>query len=221
MSLSIAVVGCSHGQHTKLTIPLADVLVHTGDYSRRGDESDAISFLKWFESQPHAIRIFCCGNHERFAETRPKAFAELVAQHAPSCHYLHDRSIELGGLKWYGANWTPEFCNWHFMARRGLEIREHWDLIPEDTQVLITHGPSYGRLDLVPAEYVENGRDRHQGCEELSEAIKRLKDLKAHLHSHLHSQGCQTEVIDGVTYVNAAVVDEDYRVRGEIQVIHL
>jgi Icc-related predicted phosphoesterase len=108
------------------------------------------------------------------------------------------------------------------MANRGAPIRQHWDLIPTDTQILVTHGPAYGHLDLVPAEYVQNGRDRHQGCEELRKTIdERLKGLRLHAYSHLHSEGCQTKVVNGVTFVNGSVVGEDYRVRGQIQVVNL
>lgn len=220
--MRIVVIGCSHGRHLNLDIPPGDALIHTGDYSRRGDRSDAIDFLKWFEKQPHPIRAFLGGNHDGHSEEHPEDFAALIEQYAPSCYYLHDRTLELGGLKWHGSNYTPAFFDWWWNAERGPVIAAEWDKIPTDTQILITHGPAHGHLDLVPAEYVQNGRDRHQGCHDLRRTIdERLKSLKLHAFSHLHSQGCQTEVVSGVAYVNGAVVGEDYKVRGQIQVIDL
>lgn len=221
--MKIVLIGCSHGKHLNLTLPTGDILVHSGDFSRRGDESDAISFLKWFEKQPFKERVFVCGNHERYAEAYPDAFASLVAQHAPSCHYLHDRSLILGGLKWHGSNYTPFFNNWHFMSARGAAMQAHWDKIDSDVDVLLTHGPAMGRLDLIEPEYGAD-RDLHQGCGNLRTTIDgRLKRLKYHFFSHLHYQGCQQETVDGVTYVNAAVVDDDYRLRpmSSIQVVEI
>lgn len=220
--MKIAVVGCSHGSHNKLIVPEADAIIHTGDYSPRGTYSDAISFLRWLESQPHKHRLWVEGNHDTYAERHPVEFAALAKQYAPSCHRLFDSSIEIEGIRFFGSPYTPTFMHWSFMADRGPEIQRHWNMIPNDTQILITHGPAYGHLDLVPAEYVENGRDRHQGCADLKTTIEtRLHKLKAHFFSHLHSQGNQTEVANGVTYVNAAVVGEDYRVRGDIQVVEI
>lgn len=222
MTTKIIVLGCSHGRHSQLVVPDGDVLIHTGDYSPRGTQADAIAFLKWFESQPHQHRLWVEGNHDAYAERHPTEFAALAKEHAPSCHRLFDSGVEIEGIKFFGSPFTPTFMNWSFMANRGEQIRQHWNLIPDDTQILVTHGPAYGHLDLVPAEYVQNGRDRHQGCHDLREVIDtRLKQLKCHLFSHLHSQGCQTEVVDGVTFANAAVVGEDYRVRGQIQVIDI
>lgn len=219
--MKMVVIGCSHGRHAQLIVPQGDVLVHTGDFSRRGDESDAISFLKWFEAQPHEHKVFVAGNHDGFTQQNPQTFAHLVNQHAPSCHYLHEKAVEIGGLKWFGSNWTPEFCNWYWMSERGPDMMAHWDKIPDDTQVLITHGPARDHLDLIIPS-IFNEFASHEGCDDLKATIDgRLKDLKLSCFSHLHYQGCQQETVNGITYVNASVVDDGYSIRGDIQVIQL
>ena len=220
--MRIVCAGCSHGRHSQLVVPEGNTLIHTGDYSRRGDKWDAIDFLKWLESQPHRHKIFVDGNHDGYSEDCPDGMRSLIAEHAPSCHYLNDSGVTLDGVRFWGSPVTTFFLDWWWNRKRGPEIRAHWDLIPDDTQVLVTHGPAYGHLDLVSAEYVENGRDRHQGCADLKTTIEtRLSKLKCHAFSHLHSQGNQTEVVDGITYINASVVGEDYRVRGDIQVVDI
>jgi len=40
---------------------------------------------------------------------------------------------------------TPEFCEWGFMKARGEPIQEIWNKIPDQTDILITHGPPLGR----------------------------------------------------------------------------
>lgn len=38
----------------------------------------------------------------------------------------------------------PVFCDWGFNLKRGQPIQEKWDLIPDDIDILITHGPPIG-----------------------------------------------------------------------------
>ena len=39
----------------------------------------------------------------------------------------------------------PVFCDWAFNLERGEPLQKKWDLIPEDTDILITHGPPIGK----------------------------------------------------------------------------
>lgn len=145
----------------------------------------------------------------------------MVAQYAPSCHYIHERAVEIAGLKWYGANWTPLFNNWYWMAERGAPMAAHWAKIPDNTQMLVTHGPPMGHLDLIMPSF-GGTRDYHQGCQDLRDMIDMcLKSLKASLFSHLHYEGNKSKVANGVTYVNAAVVDDGYSIRGKVQIIEI
>lgn len=212
----IVCVSDSHGRHKEITLPNGDFLIHAGDFSRgKGSILETIDFLKWLESLPYKHRIAIAGNHDAITEDSPDLFASLFKEHAPSCHYLCDSGIELDGYKIWGSPVTPTFYNWWWNRNRGPEIMRHWQMIPEDTQILVTHGPPRGILDLVPD-------GSHQGCLDLKEVInKRLKNLKLHVFGHLHSDGNQQVTQNNVTYVNAAVVGEDYRLRGKIQVIEI
>src|SRR5579863_6916609 len=98
--------------------------------------------------------------------------------------YLDDSGIEIEGLKIWGSPVQPEFCSWAFNRKRGKEIARHWAKIPEDTQVLVTHGPPVGILDEVDRGIisgVEGGRE-HVGCEELRKRVDESKDLKLHCY---------------------------------------
>ena len=90
---------------------------------------------------------------------------------------------------------------------RGDEIRRKWDLIPEDTDVLITHGPPHGILDLVPSDM--SGNYEHAGCEELLLAVKRVKP-KLHVFGHIH-EGYGVARRARTTFVNACICDAAYR----------
>jgi Icc-related predicted phosphoesterase len=107
-------------------------------------EKDCIKdFDDWLGTLPHKHKIVICGNHDLCFEDNPKEARKLMK----NAHYLEDETIEIEGLKFYGSPWQPEFHNWAFNLNRGEEIKKKWDLIPNDTDVLITHGPPYGILD--------------------------------------------------------------------------
>lgn len=211
----IVAISDTHGHESKLALPLGDILIHSGDFTACDSLQENIAFLKWFESQPHKHRVVIAGNHNFIPERDPALWASLVSEYAPSCHYLQDSGVELDGWKIWGSPITPYFYNWSFNRHRGPEIQAHWDKIPNNTEILISHGPPHGILDLV----MDGSR---QGCKDLKKTIEnRLKSLQMHCYGHLHLEGAQSVVQDGVIYVNAACVDEEYKLRGEIQVTDL
>ena len=111
--------------------------------------------------------------------------------------------IEIDGIKIWGSPWQPEFCNWAFnLPRNGWQLAEKWNFIPENIDILITHCPSFGNLDIVI------GREDNLGCELLTERIKIVKP-KIHIFGHIHSgYGYK---FDGVTHhFNASVLNERY-----------
>ena len=213
MKVDIVCISDTHGREELVTLPPGDLLLHAGDWGARGNEPHAIGFLQWFESQPHPNKAFIAGNHSFFSENKKSQFAHLVGEYAPSCHYLCDSGVTLCGLRIWGSPVQPRFLDWAWNRDRGAAIKAHWDLIPLDTQVLITHGPPHGILDDV------RGERASQGCRDLLDAVKRLPELRLHVFGHLHlSGGCR--VIEGsATFVNAAMVDEDYELTRQAQVI--
>ena len=91
------------------------------------------------------------------------------------------------------------------MKKRGPEIKTMWDLIPDSTDILVTHGPPHGILDSV----VHGATVTHVGCEELTLAVQRIKP-KVHVFGHVH-EGYGMQEINGTIFVNASHVDERYR----------
>jgi Icc-related predicted phosphoesterase len=87
-------------------------------------------------------------------------------------------------------------------------MAEKWKLIPDDIDILITHGPPYEILDLVPRQ----GWDENSGCEELRKKVEEIAAkgrLKLHVFGHIHC-GYGTHVQFGVKFVNASNCDEAY-----------
>ena len=81
------------------------------------------------------------------------------------------------------------------------KILEKWNMIPEDTDILITHSPPLGYGDL-------NDKNEHRGCSELLNTIQfRVKPMY-HIYGHAHeSHGVRsngtTTFINAVIYVNS------------------
>ena len=125
----------------------------------------------------------------------------------PDIIYLQDSEVVIDGIKFYGSPYSNEFCNWAFMEDE-LELASIWDATPDDTQVLITHGPAYGgSQDLVKRAY---GRDPHVGSQSLHYRKLALQGtLKVHVCGHIH-EGAGISTSNGITTINASVLDENY-----------
>lgn len=198
-ALKLVAISDTHGQHNKLKLPEGDILVHAGDISMRGTDGEIENFLLWFRMQHFKYKIFIAGNHDFFFErTSDQEIEKLIPEEIT---YLKDSGIVIEGLKLWGSPVTPWFMNWAFNRRRGYEIARHWDLIPQDTDILITHGPMLGILD-------ENNEGQHVGCKDLYLKIEELK-LKSHIFGHIHESYGILEKKD-VTFLNASVVNASY-----------
>lgn len=203
--MKIVCLSDTHNCNEQIEVPEGDILLHSGDATIRGTQPEVEEFLGWYSSLPHQYKIFVAGNHDWLYETN-NHFARMITANF-NIIYLQDSFIEIEGLKIYGSPWQPRFFDWAFNLNRGAELAEKWKLIPNDIDILITHGPPNGILDEVERKYwTEN-----TGCEELIKKIEELSknQLKLHLFGHIHCGYGQIEKF-GVKFVNASNCDEDY-----------
>jgi Icc-related predicted phosphoesterase len=201
--MRIVCISDTHSRHDLIEVPSGDILIHAGDSTMVGRVEEIAKFNHWLGRLPHPYKILIAGNHDWLFEKEP-ALAESLVTNAV---YLRDSAVIIEGLKFYGSPWQPRFMHWAFNLSRGAEIRRKWDLIPEDTDVLITHGPPNGILDLVPRDLT--GTFENTGCEELARAVKRIKP-RLHVFGHIH-EGYGMERRPGTTFVNACICDAAYR----------
>jgi len=129
--------------------------------------------------------------------------------------YLQDSGCEIEGVKFWGSPWQPWFFDWAFNLERGEQLRRKWALIPDDTDVLITHGPPAGILDLCPD-------GRRVGCGDLRLRVEQIEPM-AHIFGHIHHSAGQVEPLVGrrTRFINAAICDESYLPTNPVQVIGL
>jgi Icc-related predicted phosphoesterase len=197
--LKLVLIADTHGHHRNLKLPKGDVLIHAGDVSYRGEALEVKDFLAWFAKQNFEFKIFISGNHDfYFEKQKPKDIEAIIPE---GIIYLNDSGTTIDGINVWGSPYTPKFYNWAFNKTRGPALKKHWDLIPTDTDILITHGPPYGILDQVSSE-------SHVGCKDLLQKVQSLQ-LKLHVFGHIHeSYGSTTRM--ATKFVNASLMNESY-----------
>ena len=209
--MKITLISDTHNKHNQITssLPGGDLLIHAGDISSMGYKHEIQQFCKWFNSlDNYDNKIFIAGNHDFGFQDKSNESKEIIDSYK-WIKYLQDEEmgLQIGDgpmVKIYGSPWQPEFHNWAFnLPRNGWELEQKWNDIPEDTDILITHGPAHGYLDTVV------GRYENLGCELLVNRIKKIKP-KIHVCGHIHSG--YGYVFDGDThFINASVLDEQYQ----------
>lgn len=200
--LIIDCISDTHNQHKKIKLLGGDILIHSGDCSGRGSLQEVISFLDWFADQDYSYFILVAGNHDWAFEQYPDLMADECKRR--DIILLNDSGTTVEDIKIYGSPVQPWFYDWAFNRHRGAEIKKHWDLIPNDTDVLVTHGPPHKILDMVS----RSGRVEYVGCEDLSNKIAETT-IKLHVFGHIH-EGSGIQSKNGKLYVNASSVDEMY-----------
>lgn len=219
--MKIVAISDTHSKHRSVKIPEADILVCAGDITFKGELNIIEDFCDWMRSLPIKHKICIFGNHEvgMSIDGHKKRKGALKALSNANIHYLQDSGIEIEGLKFWGSPVQPRFFNWEWNRDRGKDIDKHWQMIPDDTNVLITHGPPYGIQDIVELSPFEE-RDPHQGCADLLRKVSSLEHLKLHIFGHIHG-GHGTAKYGPCTFVNAAICTDRYEPTNPAIVIDL
>ena len=218
--MRLVITSDCHGMLPQAEIPAGDVLIICGDALPNKfpiPETDAFIQLNELRSlddfcgrfgYKHTLLI--AGNHDWCFE-----YCKEAATHSlKHITYLQDEGIEIDGVKFYGSPHQPWFYDWAFnLPRKGAKLEYYWGLIPEDTDVLITHGPPYGILDH------PFGRQDSVGCELLLERVKKVCP-RVHCFGHIHgSYGRQQ--IDETLFINASLCNEIYKPVNPPQIVDL
>lgn len=206
--MKIVAISDTHLIHEtkKIPIPDGDVLVHAGDATWYGEFDEIEKFARWFGSQPHEYKLFVAGNHDWLFQKRPQVARGIMAAHG--IIYLEDLGYTVNGVRFYGSPWQPEFNKWAFNLPRGSALANAWSRIPEDTDVLITHGPPFGYGDQIPGGL-------RVGCEELIKRVERIRP-RVHIFGHVHCGfGQYTRRDLGIRYFNVAMCDDGYNYKND------
>lgn len=195
--MKFLVISDTHSQHDMIDIPKTDILIFAGD-ANVSTEEDYFEFIQWFSRQKAKYKIFVPGNHDWYCYRNQNLAVSIGLTF--NVEVLIDSMSEIKGYKIYGSPYTPKFMNWAFMLN-GEQLRKKWNLIPDDLDILITHGPPKYILDYCPGGHV--------GCEELTKRVKEVKP-KYHVFGHIH-ESSGTNVTEHTIFLNGSVLDGNYR----------
>lgn len=81
-------------------------------------------------------------------------------------------------------------------------MKHVWDMIPSDTDILVTHGPPYGIGD-------SNGTV-NCGCKTLNETVIERVKPSYHIFGHIH-EGYGSWSNGQTVFINASICNQGYR----------
>lgn len=209
--MRLVLISDTHGLHDHMTfsnnkLPEGDILIHAGDMCNSGQYIEEVTgYAYWLQNHAknykHILQI--AGNHD-FQFERTGLLARSILSQVSNLTYLQDAEVVIDGIKFYGTPWQPRFFDWAFNIDRGSEhIKSVWEMIPDDTNVLISHGPPKGFLDL------PHRSKEHVGCEDLLNRVNAIKP-KLHVFGHIH-EGYGKLQMDDIMFVNASTCTANYK----------
>lgn len=217
--MRICIISDTHSYHRKINIPKCDLLIHCGDFSFKGELNIISDFCDWLGELPIEKRVIIAGNHELGLACEYKRPQILEMIEKSNSIYLEDSFTIIDGLKIYGSPYQPLYHNWEYNLPRGKALADKWAQIPDDTDILVTHGPPFGIGDEAP-----RGISSYEnvGCKDLLNRIYELKNLKIHCYGHIH-QGYYNipRRLGGIDFINAAICTESYKPTNKPIIIEL
>ena len=203
------IISDSHNYHNDIEIPNGiDCIIHAGDCTNYHDlsmnEQEFNSFINWYSKLNIKHKILIAGNHD--ASLTQKYNVERVKK--LGIKYLEHGYCEIENKLFFGSPYTPTFGNWYFMKSKEI-IHKYWEQMEDGIDVLITHGPPFGILDLV-----DNFEFKQAGCPSLLNHVRRIKP-KFHIFGHIHDNNdCLNHGImirEDITFINASLVEDGKR----------
>ncbi|HHD56899.1 MAG TPA: metallophosphoesterase, partial [Desulfobulbaceae bacterium] len=192
--MKIAAFSDSHTLHEQVEIPGAEVLIFAGDMNNCRDQQDVTEFNTFLGSLTHKHKIVVAGNHDYLLAEDSRQAKELLNEAV----YLQDEMVVINGVSIYGSPWQPSFndraCD-AFALPRGIHLQEKWRMIPAGVDILVTHAPPAGIMDM-------DGPVSH-GCFDLAEALKSVQP-RFHVFGHIHSEHGVIRHAE-TTYINCNV----------------
>ncbi len=204
-------------------LPACDLLLLAGDLCPLQSHDFAFQagwldteFREWLYEQKARRIVGVAGNHDFVFERAP----HLLPRDLP-WRYLQDAGFNWNGVKIWGTPWQPWFWDWAFNGDPE-RLQRQWRLIPDETDILVVHGPPFGYGDGIPENLSpqppspdrrggQGGSGsgvRHAGCPWLLERIQEIKP-KLVVFGHIH-EGRGEWQLGPTRLANVTLVDEAY-----------
>lgn len=206
----ITVISDTHGIYKLISQdlpPKGDILIHCGDATFRGTPEELKDFCNWFSSIPnYKYKFFIPGNND-FMEN-PQITYDVLKEFSPPITCLHNKSESIVlssslSLKIHGIPARPCLfrIKMKYLDKTNINVSDGnlSSTIPDDVDILITHEPPFGVLD------ISSRNNKHGGEKWLMNSIMKTKP-KIHLFGHIHESHGHV-FSEGTHFFNASVVD--------------
>ncbi len=162
----------THGHLPKLDG--GDLLIIAGDLTRMDRIDEYEKFDAWLRDQQYRKKVIVAGNHDNHIQNGYKI---------KYGSYLEDSGTEFMGFNIWGSPWTNRFDNQNpkymaFSVEKDEDLSLKWNLIPNETNILVTHTPPLGILDAIEKQW--------QRCGSKSLSLKLGFSLRLHVFGHIH-----------------------------------
>lgn len=200
--MKITCISDLHGYYPEL--PGGDLLIVAGDLTKRDDAWEYIEFGQWLNSCKYRKKIVIGGNHDNIAQRAPP----FIDPGTDEWSYLFDSAYEFEGLKIWGSPWTSKFPGINpkccaFTCDTDEELAEKWKIIPNDIDILVTHGPAWGIGD-------KTWRGENVGSRSLGLKAADMNPPKLWVWGHIHEAYGEQVTRSGCRLINASHVNEYY-----------
>ena len=195
--MKVVALSDTHGKHRDVDVPDADLLIFAGDMSFSGDKDDIVSFNQWLGALPHRHKLVTAGNHDWCLLNERNHYLITNAQ-----LLLHE-AVEIEGVKIFVSPSARRFSDRSaFALESAKEAREHWSVVPPDIDILVTHGPPQGILDIDE----EVTGDKPQGCPILRDWVEAYKP-PIHIFGHIHRSAGVFKTAETI-FVNCSIASD-------------
>lgn len=208
--MKIVVLSDTHGLHRNVKVPDSDLLIFCGDITMSGEFDVIDDFNKWLGELPNREKIVIAGNHDMTLYEHNDRFIAYGHDVITNAIYLENSDVEIDGYTFYGSPYSPSINGasehiyrklFGFNASRDI-MRDRWGN-PQDADVLITHSPPFGILDIQKQGF-------HVGDEALTGLLPEC-ELKYHFFGHIHEAYGTYIHENGTVFANTSVLNENYK----------
>lgn len=209
--MKIIHISDTHNQHYDLLLPPSDILIHSGDFTIKGSIRATEDFIDWFSKQDAKYKILICGNHDLYPYIYHSDFKKLCKK--KGIIYLYCEEVEIEGIRIYGCpivrlSGTPAFT-----VKTERELSYFFNKMPYGLDILVTHMPPLGILDLSSKNYGM----KNFGSESLRSNVL-LKQPKYHLFGHIHPSYGRIKY-EGIEFLNSSLCDNKNKIVNKYQEI--
>lgn len=218
--MKVIIMGCIHEQHEQLNpwmidnIDDTDYIIVTGDVANSSVASinynPMMNFLEWLNGW-NVPSIFVPGNHDTSYQANmvDSIDMENLNNITPLIHESVTINVGDESYNVFGSPYTPAFGEgWAYNVKRN-KLDKYWAEIPDNTDIIITHGPPKGVRDLTDDSYGSGGKIQ-VGCKSLLNHVHRVKPI-IHCFSHLHDEkdiyNHGISEMWGTKFINCSIVD--------------